>query len=90
LQEVATENDKLCAITEMGLEKITEVNWWTNIVLPVVQDSKLSYFLVWRNGRPDHYYAPYYGQQSTADFMKMISTDKVWLEKKITKHNLYK
>ena len=90
LQEVATENDKLCAITEMGLEKITEVNWWTNIVLPVVQDSKLSYFLVWRNGRPDHYYAPYQGQQSTADFMKMISTDKVWLEKKTTKQNLYK
>jgi mannan endo-1,4-beta-mannosidase len=89
LQEIATENGKPCAVTEMGLEKVTEADWWTNIVLPVVQDSQLSYFLLWRNGRPDHYYAPFEGQKSAADFMKMLQSGKVWLEKKTTEQRLY-
>lgn len=79
LIEVASENHKLCAVTEIGLERLTEKDWWTNIILPVVADTKLSYFLVWRNGRPDHFYAPYPGQQSSEDFIKMISTGKVLL-----------
>ena len=73
----------------MGLEKVTEAYWWTDIVLPVVQNSRLSYFLVWRNGRPDHYYAPFEGQKSAADFMKMIDSGKVWLEKKTADRHLY-
>lgn len=89
LQEVATENEKPCAVTEMGLEKVTEAHWWTEIVLPVVQDTKLSYFLVWRNGRPNHYYAPFEGQKSAADFMKMIQSGKVWLERKTADQRLY-
>lgn len=89
LQEVATENNKPCAVTEMGLEKVSEANWWTDIVLPVVQDTKLSYFLVWRNGRPDHYYAPFEGQKSAVNFMKMIESGKVWLERKTADQRLY-
>ncbi|WP_435355206.1 glycoside hydrolase family 26 protein [Emticicia sp. SJ17W-69] len=90
LQEIATETNKPCAITEMGLEQLTEANWWTNIVLPVVQDTKLSYILVWRNGRTDHFYAPYKGQKSAEDFMKMIQSGKVILEKQTAARNLYK
>jgi mannan endo-1,4-beta-mannosidase len=90
LQEVATERSKPCAITEMGLEQVSEANWWTNIVQPIVQDTKLSYCLVWRNGRTDHYYAPYEGQKSAEDFIKMIQSGKVLLEKKTMEQNLYK
>ena len=90
LEEIATETDKPCAVTEMGLEQVTEADWWTNIVLPVVQDSKLSYFMVWRNGYDKHYYAPYEGHKSAPDFMKMIGTGKVLLEKGAAAKNLYK
>ncbi|NBA86705.1 beta-mannosidase [Emticicia sp. CRIBPO] len=90
LEEIAAENNKPCIVSEMGIEKVTEADWWTNIVLPVVKDSRLSYFLVWRNGRPDHYYAPYKGQKSEKDFLKMIGTGKVLLLDKTTKLKLYK
>ncbi|NQU86229.1 MAG: beta-mannosidase, partial [Mariniphaga sp.] len=30
----------------------------------------ISYVLVWRNGRPDHFFAPYPGQKSAKDFIK--------------------
>ncbi len=90
LQEISLDNDKLCAITEMGLEQVSEVDWWTNIVLPIVQDTKLSYFLVWRNGRTNHFYAPYEGQKSADDFMKMIQSEKIFLEKRTEEHHLYK
>jgi mannan endo-1,4-beta-mannosidase len=55
-----------------------------------VQDSKISYFLVWRNGYDRHYYAPYEGQKSVPDFLKMIQSGKVLLEKGAQKKNLYK
>jgi mannan endo-1,4-beta-mannosidase len=90
LEEIATEKNKPCAITEMGLEQVTEADWWTNIVLPVVKDTKLSYFLVWRNGYDRHYYAPYEGQKSVPDFLKMIQSGKVLLEKGAQKKKLYK
>ncbi|WP_337041011.1 glycoside hydrolase family 26 protein [Emticicia sp. 17c] len=89
LEEIAIENDKICAVTEMGLEQLTEANWWTNIVLPVVQDTRLSYFLVWRNGYDRHYYAPYEGQKSVPDFLKMLQSGKVLLEKGAEQKHLY-
>lgn len=90
LEEIATEVNKPCAVTEMGLEKIPEADWFTSIVLPVVQDTKLSYFLLWRNGYDRHYYAPYEGQLSAPDFIKMFQSGKVLLEKGAKKKNFYK
>jgi mannan endo-1,4-beta-mannosidase len=79
LQEVARENKKLSAITEMGQEQLTEKYWWTEIVVPAVENTRLSYLLVWRNGRPDHFYAPFEGQQTAEDFRAMIRSGKVKL-----------
>lgn len=89
LGQIASSRAKPCAITEMGLEKIPVADWWTTLVQPVVQGSGLSYFLVWRNGRPDHYYAPYPGQLSADDFVKMTQSGNVWLEKKVAEIQLY-
>lgn len=88
LKEMATEKKKIYAITEMGLEKVTEADWWTNIVLPVIHNSGLSYALVWRNGRPDHFYAPYKGQLSEADFVKFYQLAETLFSKDVP--GLYK
>jgi mannan endo-1,4-beta-mannosidase len=88
LKEIADEKKKVYAITEMGLEKVTEANWWTNIVSPIIQNSGLSYVLVWRNGRPDHFYAPYKGQISESDFMKFYQLPETLFSKDVKK--LYK
>lgn len=88
LKEMATEKNKIYAITEMGLEKVSEADWWTNIVLPVIHNSGLSYALVWRNGRPDHFYAPYKGQSSEADFVKFYQLPETLFSKDV--QGLYK
>lgn len=88
LKTIGTEKQKLTAITEMGLEQITVADWWTGIVWPIIQKSDLSYILVWRNGRPDHFYAPYQGQQSAKDFVMFYRLPQTLFTKDVKK--LYK
>ena len=90
LVELGQEHKKPIALSETGLEQLTQPDWWTNTLLPVVQDAGLSYVLVWRNGRPDHYYAPYPGQQSAEDFRKFYQLPHVLFEKKVKAENIYK
>jgi mannan endo-1,4-beta-mannosidase len=74
VSSLAKERNKLAAFTETGLESIPNSNWWTSILLKVLQAPgvHMSYVLVWRNDRdsPTHYYAPFPGQLSIPDFLK--------------------
>ncbi len=87
VKKLGTEKNKLYAITETGLESITENNWWSNILYPIIKDSGLSYVLVWRNGRPDHFYAPFKGQGSAQDFIYFYYLPGTLFEKDVS--NLY-
>lgn len=89
LQEIGTATAKPTAITETGLEQITEANWWTSILGPIVKESQLTYVLMWRNGRPDHFYAPYPGHRSEANFKQFVKEFNVQLEQKTASLNLY-
>ncbi|MFC0185705.1 mannan endo-1,4-beta-mannosidase [Pseudarcicella hirudinis] len=90
LHEINQKSNKIIAITETGLERLTEEKWWTNILLPILQGNDVSYVLVWRNGRPDHFYAPYPGQASAADFVDFSRNPGIFLEKKTRTESLYK
>jgi mannan endo-1,4-beta-mannosidase len=72
---LANERGKIAALTETGYEKIPDADWFsTRIVGPIMNDEitrQLAYFLVWRNGRPDHYYAPYPGHSAAPDLIKI-------------------
>jgi len=65
---------KIAALSETGLEKIIAPDWFTRVILepiksdPVARD--ISYVLVWRNANPNHFFAPYPGHASAADFRK--------------------
>ena len=69
---------KIAALTETGVEALPDPTWWTNVLLPVLREPAsrgISYVLVWRNANPandrkDHFYAPYRGQASAADFVR--------------------
>ena len=89
IRDLGKTSSKPFAITETGLEQITEADWWTKIVQPIVQNSGLSYILVWRNGRPDHYYAPFEGNNTVEDFRKLQQSGDILLEKKVASENLY-
>lgn len=71
LTEIAGQHGKLPALTETGLESVSDPQWWTGTLWPAVRDHRISYLLVWRNAhnRPGHYYAPFPGQQSADDFV---------------------
>lgn len=68
---------KIAALTETGLEKLPDPQWWTGVLLPGLADPAargISYALVWRNAnhvreKREHFYAPYTGQASAADFV---------------------
>ncbi|GEM_PF-993355 len=81
---LANEKGKVAALTETGYEKIPDADWFTTrIVEPIKQDSiarQIAYFLVWRNGRPDHYYAPYPGHQAADDLIEIYQDHFVLFE----------
>lgn len=89
LRSIGQEKKKIWAITETGLEKLPVANWWTEVLTPVIQDAGLAYVLVWRNGNPTHFYAPYPGQTSAEDFRRFAQRPDVWFGKKAAAARLY-
>ncbi len=75
---VAKQHQKAAALTETGYECIKTPNWWTTTLAPVLAKHPISYVLVWRNAhnRPNHYFAPYPGQQSVSDFVHFYNDPK--------------
>ena len=75
---VAQQHQKAAALTETGYECIKTPNWWTTTLAPVLAKHPISYVLVWRNAhnRPNHYFAPYPGQQSVSDFVHFYNDPK--------------
>ena len=89
IRDLGKSSGKPFAITETGLEQITEADWWTKIIQPIIKNSGLSYILVWRNGCPEHYYAPFEGNNTVEDFRKLQQSGNILLEKKVANENLY-
>jgi mannan endo-1,4-beta-mannosidase len=73
LVTMATERKKLAALTECGFEGLPVKNWWTQYLLTPIKDDSIarniSYLMVWRNANRKHYYVPFPGQKSAADFL---------------------
>jgi mannan endo-1,4-beta-mannosidase len=77
--ELAESRGKIPAFTETGVERIPDPDWWTGTLLAAIRSDpvaqRIAWVLVWRNGnhehdRPDHYYAPFPGHPSAADFVR--------------------
>ncbi|WP_336513779.1 glycoside hydrolase family 26 protein [Pollutibacter soli] len=92
VSDYAAKKGKLAAFTETGLESIPRTDWWTEVLLKTVKNNnlRLSYVLVWRNdvNSPTHYYAPFPGQASEADFLKFYQDEFTFFEKDLK--NIYR
>ena len=90
MTEEGKRRNKPIALTETGIESIPIANWWTQVLLPVLEKYPVAYILVWRNAYdiPNHYYAPYPGQLSVDDFVTFYQHPKILFSKDIP--NLYK
>ena len=89
LRDAALAHHKLPALTETGFERLPAADWWTKTLLPSIAGYQLSYALVWRNGRPDHYYAPYPGQVSATDFKQFYQQKAILFEDKLGPLRIY-
>lgn len=85
MTEEGAKRSKPIALTETGLEAIPISNWWTGVLLPLLERYPVSYVLVWRNARerPGHYYAPYPGQLSADDFVTFYEHPRTMFSKDI-------
>ena len=72
---IAKQHQKAAALTETGYECLKTQDWWTKTLAPVLERHPISYVLVWRNAhnRPNHFFAPYPGQQTTSDFIRFYN-----------------
>jgi mannan endo-1,4-beta-mannosidase len=97
LVEMARRRGKIAALAELGLEGITNDQWWTSLFIdalgarpekgePALTD-QLSYFMLWRNAHesPRHFFAPYPGHPSVPDFLKLKASGKVGLNEDLKK-----
>jgi mannan endo-1,4-beta-mannosidase len=84
MEKVAAEHHKIPALTETGYQSIPDPNWWTQVLLPLVTKYKTAYVLTWRNWKTEHYFAPYPGQASVADFKKFYADPRVIFQDKLS------
>ena len=87
MTEVSKAHGKPMAVTETGLEGLADPAWWTGTLMPIIEKYPISYVLVWRNAhdKPGHFYAPYPGQASAADFVKFYNDGRTLFAKDMEK-----
>ena len=95
VNEVAIEKNKIPALAEAGYEAIPNAAWWTKTLLPALAGHPVSYVLLWRNHgyqestKKMHYYAPYKGHPSEADFKLFYNKENTLFEKDIAREKMY-
>ncbi len=77
LDSLSNAHQKIMAISETGLETIPNEKWFTDVVLHTLNANestrKAAWILFWRNGRPDHFYAPHPGHPVVPDFIEFMN-----------------
>lgn len=70
VRRLADGHGKVAAFTETGSEGLPMEGWWTDVLLPLLRETPVSYVVVWRNAhdKPGHYYAPFKGDHSAPSF----------------------
>ncbi|MDR0829193.1 MAG: glycoside hydrolase family 26 protein [Prevotellaceae bacterium] len=79
LTEIGKEHNKPIAFTETGCESIPNPKWWSETLLPAIENFPICYVLTWRNAhnRPEHYYSTFAGEQSADDFLIFFNNKKI-------------
>lgn len=79
----AQSKNKFAALTETGLENVTDSLWFTHKLGVVLQDSviakKLSYVMIWRNDEKVHFFFPYPGHAAADDAKALIDRPGILL-----------
>ncbi len=82
-EKIATEKNMLFALTETGLENVTQNNWWTNSLYKAIRSSSITYAMVWRNDTPSFFHTPFLGHSSVENFREFLDKDLMLLSEDI-------
>lgn len=77
----AQKTGKLAAFTETGMEGVVVPDWYTRVLLPLLQKYPVSYVTVWRNApqneNPGHFYVPFKGHPAEESFKAFFANDSI-------------
>ncbi|GAA0881887.1 glycosyl hydrolase [Sphingobacterium siyangense subsp. cladoniae] len=78
---IAQQKGKIAALTETGLEGITDPKWFTMVLQPMLTKWPLAYCMLWRNSVDiqTHYYVPTEDHPAAEDFKKFCRKDHIIL-----------
>lgn len=87
MTDCAVQSGKLPVVGETGEESIWDTSYFTSIVYPIISKYKLGWILFWRNAweldKPNHYYLPFPGHPSEADFKKFVEKPLILMNSNI-------
>ncbi|MFR9532606.1 MAG: sulfatase-like hydrolase/transferase [Rikenellaceae bacterium] len=79
ISAVAAKRGKIAAMSETGLEGVTDPTWYSQTLLPILKADgvNFAYVMVWRNSNYSnaHHYAPFKGHAAEADFVKFYEDE---------------
>lgn len=73
LNRLAAKHGKIAALTETGVDKVPNADWWTEYLLKALKHDEWTrrtrWVLVWRNKSRGHHFGPFPGHPSAKDFV---------------------
>lgn len=84
VSDFAQKHDKIAAMTEAGLQSITDSTWFTQRLLKslTANNTKLAYVLIWANTSWE-YWIPYKGHPAEKDFVDFTNDSNIQLGNKM-------
>lgn len=82
--DYATRHHRLFAVTECGLQNLTDPTWWSRVLKPQLDKYPLSYALFWRNYKKE-FFGPAPGQPNAASFIELYKASNTLFLKEISK-----
>ena len=82
LSDFAKKNSKLLALTECGMKNMPDSTWWTRVLVPIMDQYPICYFLLWRNYK-EEYFGPAPELSCAADFRKLYEAKNTLFLKEI-------
>ena len=93
LLEIATEKNKVAAITEAGIENLPVANWWTTTFAEITKNDNIAYIMLWRNpcvaNDSSAYFCSSPNNKTAADFVAFYQNFKIMFLQNVKSLNLY-
>ena len=81
--QYAQKTDKVAALTETGLDRIEQADWYSANLAAVLEASELTrqavYVMVWRNHDLSHFYVPHPEHEAADDFRHFVGGERYLL-----------